>query len=213
MALVHNEDPPAPLGCVIMASGQGRRFGGNKLMARLAGRPLIEWVLDATEQLFARRVVVTRQADVEALCRRRGAETVLHDLPGRDDTVRLGLDAVGDAVSGCLFCPADQPLLTRQSVLAMTAEAVRQPDKILRLAWEGVPGSPVLFPKGLFARLRLLPPGKGGGYLIRELSGQTGVTSSAPVCLVSAQRECELWDVDRPEDLVRAAAYLEDAAM
>lgn len=212
MTLKKSKTPPAPLGCVIMASGQGRRFGGNKLMAPLAGRPLIEWVLDATEQLFARRVVVTRHADVAALCGRRGAEVVLHEMPGRNDTVRLGLDAVGGAVSGCLFCPADQPLLTRQSLLAMTREAADRPDKVIRLAWEGVPGSPALFPKHLFARLRQLPPGKGGGYLIRQLSEEAGGEFSAPVCLVSAQRECELWDVDRPEDLARAAEYLANAA-
>lgn len=206
-------------GCVIMASGQGRRFGGNKLMARLAGRPLVEWVLDATEGIFARRVVVTQHADVAALCRQRGAQVVLHDLPGRDDTIRLGLAAVGDAVSGCVFCPADQPLLARESLLAMAEEGARHPGRVLRLGWNGTAGSPVLFPKRLFARLCRLPAGKGGGYLLKELSeellreasgaaGNTSGSLAGPVRLVSAQKECELWDVDTPQDLAQIAAHL-----
>ena len=41
-AFVVDLDDPAPaLGCVVMASGQGRRFGGNKLMADFCGAPLI----------------------------------------------------------------------------------------------------------------------------------------------------------------------------
>ena len=40
-AFVYDLDCPVPpLGCIVMASGLGRRFGGNKLMAELNGRPL-----------------------------------------------------------------------------------------------------------------------------------------------------------------------------
>lgn len=35
--LVDLDAPYGKLGCVIMASGMGRRFGGNKLMAALSG--------------------------------------------------------------------------------------------------------------------------------------------------------------------------------
>ena len=69
----------------------------------------------ATEGLFDARVVVTRHREVANLARERGIAVVLHDLPLRSDTVRLGLQAVGEA-AGCLFCPGDQPLLRRETV-------------------------------------------------------------------------------------------------
>ena len=40
-------------GCIIMASGMGTRFGGNKLMAELDGVPLIQHVIQATDGLSA----------------------------------------------------------------------------------------------------------------------------------------------------------------
>ena len=52
-------------GCVIMASGLGKRFGGNKLMADFHGKPMFLRAVEATEGLFDARVVVTRHGDVD----------------------------------------------------------------------------------------------------------------------------------------------------
>ena len=193
--------PAAALGCVIMASGQGKRFGGNKLMAGLGGKPMLAWILDATEGLFSRRVVVTRHADVAGLCLHRGVPVVLHDLPSRSDTVRLGLEAVGGAVSGCLFCPGDQPLLRRETIQAMLLAASGQPEYLWQLRWGDAPGSPVLFPRWAFEELKQLPQGKGGSVLLKKYPEL--------VRFVPAQDLSETLDVDSPGDLVRLARYLE----
>ena len=108
--LLHRQDvfvvdldaPYGSAGCVMMASGLGRRFGGSKLMVPFLGKPLLYWALSATEGLFSRRVVVTRNREAAAFCAALGVETVVHDEPGRNDTVRLGLEAVG-YVTLCLF--------------------------------------------------------------------------------------------------------------
>jgi molybdenum cofactor cytidylyltransferase len=180
-------------GCVIMASGLGRRFGGNKLMADFHGAPLISRVLDATEGLFTRRVVVTRHGDVAALCRERGIEVVLHELPHRSDTVRLGLQTMQDTVDRCMFCSGDQPLLRRETVAALAVAAVNDPDSIWRTAWETTPGTPVLFPRWTFPELLALPEGLGGSCIIQQYPGQ--------VRTVSAGTAYELKDVDTQADL------------
>ena len=46
------ESSQTGIGCVIMASGLGKRFGGNKLMADFHGEPMVCRILDATEGIF-----------------------------------------------------------------------------------------------------------------------------------------------------------------
>jgi molybdenum cofactor cytidylyltransferase len=180
------------IGCVIMASGLGTRFGGNKLMADFHGMPMIQRALNATEGLFAKRVIVTRHESVAALCREQNAEVVLHDLPHRSDTVRLGLEALGD-LDACMFLPGDQPLLRRETVAMLLENWKENPDRIIRPAHEDTVGSPVLFPAWAFPELKNLPEGKGGGVGIKN--------HPHDVLHVSITDPFELADADTPETL------------
>jgi molybdenum cofactor cytidylyltransferase len=184
--VVDLDQPFGNAGCVIMASGLGNRFGGNKLMADFLGEPLIARILDATEGLFAKRVVVTRHESVADLCKGKDIPVVLHDLPHRSDTVRLGLEAVGDA-DRCMFCPGDQPLLSRETMESLLLSAVSKPDAIWRACCDSTPGSPVLFPTWTFPELLTLPEGKGGGVIIKRYP-----------------ERCEMQPVSDPWELVDA---------
>lgn len=107
-----------------MASGVGARFGGNKLMAELCDAPLVGHVVRATDGLFSRRVVVTRHADVAALCETLGAQVILHDEPCRNDTVRLGMEVM-DGYDTVTFVQGDQPLIRPASIVALLRAAER----------------------------------------------------------------------------------------
>lgn len=107
-----------------MASGVGARFGGNKLMAELCDAPLVGHVVRATDGLFSRRVVVTCHADVAALCETLGAQAILHDEPCRNDTVRLGMEAM-DGCDTVTFVQGDQPLIRPASIAALLRAAER----------------------------------------------------------------------------------------
>ncbi len=179
-------------GCVIMASGLGKRFGGNKLMADFLGQPMIQRALDATEGLFTRRVVVTRHESVAALCREQNVEVVLHDLPHRSDTVRLGLEALGD-LDACMFLPGDQPLLRRKTVALLLQSWQEYPRCMIRPIHEDTAGSPVIFPAWTFPALRNLPEGKGGGVILKA--------HPHSVIHVSVSDPFELADADTPETL------------
>jgi len=180
------------LGCVIMASGLSKRFGSNKLMADFHGEPMIQRALHATDGLFSKRVVVTRHESVAALCRDQNIDVVLHDLPHRSDTVRLGLEALGD-LDACMFLPADQPLLRRETVAMLLEIRKENPDRIIRPAYEDSEGSPVLFPSWAFPELKTLPEGKGGGVVIQNHPHE--------VCRVAIANPFELADADTPETL------------
>lgn len=207
------------VGCVIMASGLSRRFGTNKLLADFCGQPMLCRAFDATATPgIAARIVVTRSEEVQALCRAQGVPVLLHSLPGRNDTVRLGLSALLEQLpelSGCMFLPGDQPLLRRETVEAMTALFCReQPSpaewqketerEIFRLGFRArndpspLTGSPVLFEKGLFQELLTLPQGMGGSVLLRKYP--------AHVHTVYIADRNELADADTPEALAQLEA-------
>lgn len=212
MAELCRKNAHPPVGCVIMASGLARRFGSNKLLANFGGRPLLCRALEITATpALAARVVVTRSAEVKALCDAQAVPCLLHSLPGRNDTVRLGLDALlGECpgLGGCIFLPGDQPLLRRESLEAMVRDFHAQKETervILRLGWraggaEPLLGSPVLFGSGHFDALRALPEGKGGGVVIRQHPGC--------VRAVYAQSAEELEDADTVERLEALKRFL-----
>lgn len=184
------------LGCVLMASGLGRRFGADKLMADFDGSPLISRAIEATDGLFDKRVLLTRSAAAAEYARARGVQVHLHALPRRSDAMRLGLAEMAE-MDGCLFCPCDQPLLTRQTVAALAAAFARQPETIWRPAAEGQPGAPVVFPRWAFAELAAVQ--QGGG---------SAVAAAHPDRVRLLEVDAwELFDVDTPADLSAALAH------
>lgn len=192
------------LGCVVMASGAAARFGGapgEKLTASLAGVPVLERTLSALPADLLDVVVVSGHVDVAALCGRLGVRCVAPGGPLKSDTVRAGLTALGER-AGCLFVPGDQALLAEKSVRALASELTRSPHAIVRLSWHGRPGSPVLWPADELPALAGLTGDDGGTTL---LSGHAEL--GRRVRLVEAADECELADVDTPDDLAR----MEDA--
>ena len=180
------------VGCVIMASGLSKRFGSNKLMADFNGKPMILHALQASDSLKDHRVVVTRHADVAALCQEQGVNVILHDLPHRSDTIRLGLEVLGD-VDACLFLPADQPLLRRETVTTLVNQWEADQEKILRPFHNDTPGSPVLFPRWALPELQNLPEGKGGNWVIKNHPEKTAA--------MQIEDPYELMDADTPETL------------
>lgn len=179
------------IGCVIMASGYSRRFGSNKLLCNFGDKKLIERAFMATDGVFSRRVVVTRYKEIADICRREGVECVLHDLPDRSDTIRLGVREM-EGVKGCMFCPSDQPLLSRSSVLGLADSFLLQNQKIWRLGHRGEVGMPVIFPEKLYSELCELNEG-GGSAVIKKHPDM--------VCFYEAYKKEELIDADTPEEL------------
>lgn len=191
--VVDLDQPYGNAGCIIMASGQGKRFGKNKLLESFQGKPLIQWALDVTNGLFSRRLVVTVHKEIEQLCQKQAVPVLLHHFPFRNDMVRLGLEAIGGAVDRCVFLPSDQPLLTPESICSLLLCAENHPDFIWRLCYGDLPGSPVIFPSSFFEDLKTLPPKKGGNFIIQS--------HSAMVKTVPASSLSELKDIDTQEDL------------
>jgi molybdopterin-guanine dinucleotide biosynthesis protein A len=182
---------------VILAGGRGRRIGGSKATVELNGRPLISYPL---------RAMGTALEDVVVLAK---ADTPLPELPGTAVWIEshpkhhplIGIvQALGLAGGrGVLVCAADLPFVT--------------PMLIRRLAVADPHGAPAVVAvtegrmQPLFARydaqvLRMLSVSPGE----RALREQIAVLG--PRLLEVGDPE-ELFNVNAPEDLLRAAAILD----
>ena len=173
----------AKIACIVMASGEGKRFSskkGGKLLAPLGGIPVLKRVLQALPiEEFCDVVVVTRWPEVETMCNTMQIKCVRHDNPLRSDTIREGMRAVIDGAAdpsdmpdACMFVTGDQPLLTTCSVkclLQTFGDAFgRGQSVVCRLGWKQEAGNPVLFPASLFEKLRSLEGNRGGASLLRR---------------------------------------------
>lgn len=192
------------IGCVVMASGEGKRFAaaagvpGNKLLAPLTDEPLVVHTVRSVPEPFE-VVVSTRWTAVADALRPLGVRVALHEGHLRSDSVRAGLLAGADAWDGCLFLPGDQPLVGKESFRALARAFEADSSAPVRLAWQGASASPVLFPRRLFARLLALDGKQGGAALLRD---------ETRVGLVEAAGTWELLDADTPAELAHMEAFL-----
>ncbi len=124
-------DQRESVGAIIAAAGRGQRFGeGDKLFAPLAGRPVIAHALMAFEVCRAvdRVVLVLGETNLERgrrLVAAAGFDKVVAICPGgprRQDSVRLGLEALGDC-RWVVVHDGARPLLTAALIEAGLAAA------------------------------------------------------------------------------------------
>lgn len=188
------------LGCVVLAAGRGVRFGGNKLICPLAGRPVLSRVLDNLPRTQLHRIVtVASSQEVEQLCREADIPCLLYGGGAQSDSIRLGIGAMEDT-DGCMFVMGDQPLCSRRSMERLLEAFRYQPDAVVRLAYRGRACSPVIFPSRYYPNLAALSGEQGGIAAVRGLD--------PTFLLVEAEQEAELWDTDTPEALTHLEQYL-----
>lgn len=135
---------------ILLAAGEGRRFGGPKQLARVDGRPLIEHALETLHDLDRRIVVLGARADeVRAGADLRGAEIVICEdwAEGMGASLRRGLAAAGDTDEVVIML-ADQPFLTA----AVVARVRAAPGDSARAVFAGAPGHPVVLRRALLER-------------------------------------------------------------
>lgn len=187
------------IACIVLAAGKSTRFGANKLLAPLVDRPLLVHTLDAIPRsCFSQVVAVVSDPEVETLCCRHGVKTVAYEGGPQSQSIRLGLEAVQD-VDGCLFILGDQPLCSSDSIRRLVSDFQAQPKAVHRLAYQGQPSSPTLFPAHLFPALKKLTGEHGGMAAVGD----------TPVWYTEAAGPQELWDADTPEKLSRIQQYLQ----
>ena len=136
------------VGCVILAAGAGRRFGGPKQIAQWRGAPLLEWALDAALGVPALDpvIVVLGAHRDEVLAAVDLSPVIVVDAPnweeGQAASLRAGVAALG-SVQAAVVLLADMPSVTAQVVAALLDQHGPRHD-VVRAVYGGRPGHPVL---------------------------------------------------------------------
>lgn len=185
---------------LILAGGAGRRFGGGKLLADMAGAPVIRRVADAVTQAGFAEVTVVTGADDAAV---RGALAgltvrILHApdwAEGTAATLRCGIAALApDAKGVCVFL-GDMPLVPVDLTPALIALAERS-GYAARPRLAGKPGHPVAFTRAALADLAKLEGDQGAAALLRQRADG--------VAYCDTEDSGALLDIDTPDDLAAA---------
>jgi nicotine blue oxidoreductase len=132
---------------VLLAAGEGSRFGRPKALVELDGLTLAERGVNLLRAGGANPIlVVTGAAQVEL----SGIETVFNEewRTGMGSSLRAALNALADApdVSAVVVALADQPLVGAGAI-ARLIDAYRGGASVAVACYEGNPRNPVLLPR------------------------------------------------------------------
>jgi molybdenum cofactor cytidylyltransferase len=195
-----------PLDALVLAGGEGRRFGGGKLLAPWRGRPIIEWTLDSAFRAPVRGVILATGADASvaaagrAFAARLGQRERLRlvhaadHAKGMSATWRAGLGAVPADAAGLFVFLGDMPR-TPIDIPAMLAKAVAEGAPAAVPRFQGRLGHPVLFSRSLFEEIGRIQGDQGARSVLQALGER--------LALIETEDDGVIFDIDTPGDLLR----------
>ena len=147
--------PPArSAAAIILAAGEARRFGTQKLLAPLGGRPLVQHVIDVANASPLAEVVLVVGADADVLLTRvrPGRARVVRNADyasGQASSLQAGLRAVGD-VDAALVLLGDVPGVTAALLEALLAKQRETGAPAVLSRWSGQRMPPVLLHRDIW---------------------------------------------------------------
>ena len=147
---------PHVISGVVLAAGEGRRFGGTKQLAMVDGKALAQHAIDALAAADVGEIVVVTGHDADAV------EDALR-LPaigrfvrnpayrdGQSASLAAALHAIADDSEAAVVLMADQPGVSTEAIDALIGGFRRTRQPIVRLIYDGGPG-PALLSREIYA--------------------------------------------------------------
>jgi molybdenum cofactor cytidylyltransferase len=194
---------PARTAAIVLAAGAGSRFGGDKLLAELGGRPLLNHVLETVRSAGLHETVVVvgpAAGKLEAIVQAVDGRVVVNPAPeqGLSSSVRIGLAALDSGLDpgpdAALLLLGDQPRTSPAAIRALLAADVPGDRSIVIPRYAGGGGAnPVLLLRAAWALAAGLDGDRGFGPLIQ----------ARPELVVEVELPGDNLDVDTPTDLAR----------
>lgn len=183
---------------VVLAAGAGSRFGENKLLAKVDGKPLYQHTLNRMKAFGAYpQVIVTGYEEIMEMAKAQGMEVVENDHPefGISHSIKLGIESCVKnypQIEGILFSVCDQPNLECATIQRILNTASLHKGQIIRVADGEHYGNPVLWDQKFFPELMKLQGDQGGRTLMKQMPEKIRNVGVAPE---------ELKDIDFKSDL------------
>lgn len=176
------------LDCVLLAAGESRRFGKNKLMHPFRGQPLYRHMVDRMSTLqglglIDRFVLVTQPGKISEEVRARSDLQVVvvenaNPERGIAHSLTLGLAKVLERdpdSTGCLFAVCDQPYLSQDVLEEMIIKFQQGKKEILVCGCGEIQGNPVIFSRQFYPELLQLQGKQGGKQVVSQHLSQVEV--------------------------------------
>lgn len=183
------------LGVVLLAAGRSERFGSNKLLADLDGRPLICRALEAARAVPAEvACVVTGSEEIASLACAYGWNVIANPNAhlGQAHSIHLGVLAM-QTMDAVLLMVGDQPRLTDESLVRLVSDFQTSGKGIACLRDETHIGNPAVFAKAYFPALLALAGDRGAKGILRA--------HESDLLVVDCLQPGELADADTPQAL------------
>lgn len=176
---------------LLLAAGESRRFGHDKLRRELCGRPLIHYCAMASLSSRASGVLaVVRNAETASLL-----PDSIHAVQcegALSDSIRKGVEALLNRSCALILLLADQPFVTSAMIDQLIFMHERSDGECISFAVRGEARNPALFPSSMYPSLMQLRGDRGARELLK----------------CASKIECDeqlLSDVDTEEDLIAAS--------
>ncbi|GHJ44638.1 hypothetical protein Cs7R123_19800 [Catellatospora sp. TT07R-123] len=188
---------------LLLAAGQGRRYGMPKALARLPdGEPLVRRALRTLREGGCDPVVVVLGAGADEVPPLPDAQVVVNEdwATGLGSSLRTGLAALPEEVQAVVVLLVDTPGITPQAVRRVAAGARAQTLRVATYGGEG--GHPVLLGRDHWDGAGRLAVGDVGArpYLVTQLVEE-----------VPCDDVADGTDIDSPADLDPAVPRDRDA--
>lgn len=144
---------------VILAAGASSRLGRPKQLLELAGKPVLQHVLQTLQSAGVDEIVVVlgHRADEVAAAVPAGGRARLavnpHYSAGQSTSFRVGLQAASDRSQAALILLGDQPGMRVDAVMAVIEAWRNGTAAAVQAAYRGVTGHPVLFDRSVWPEL------------------------------------------------------------
>lgn len=184
---------------ILLAAGNSVRYGGNKLLVEINGKPMFQYAIDMAVychialDCIGKIIVVSQYDEIKKYVESQGIDIRYvenrESYKGISTSIKLGINEA-DLENDMMFLVCDQPYLKEKTIKGLVLGYLETEKPLACVISDGQSGNPCIFSKRYRNELLQLEADKGGkGILNRDKN---------LVYPFYVEENTELQDIDRP---------------